>query len=121
MCSRGTRPDGLKSFSSRFRTGAARHGYAGRGQEPAWLSSTELVFRLGRAWYTVSIGDQPSEQRLWFSDDRFLDTLGRSHAPSRDGGVIYVQGTNQSTASFLWVIPNWVEGAKRAADEANRT
>ena len=53
--------------------------------------------------------------------ERFLaEIIGQSHAPSRDGGVIYVQGTNQSTASFLRVIPNWGEGAKRVADEANR-
>ena len=93
----------------------------GGGQEPVWLSSTELAYRLERSWYTVTVGDDgPSQPRLWFTDVRFLDTLGRSHAPSRDGGVIYVQGTSPSTASFLRVIPNWVEEAQRAADEANR-
>ncbi len=93
----------------------------GGGQEPVWLSSTELAYRRGRTWYTVLIaGDQPSEPQEWFSDDRFLDTIGVSHAPSRDGGVLYVQGTNPSTASFLRIIPNWLEEAKRRADEANR-
>lgn len=91
----------------------------GGGQEPVWLSSTELAYRRQRSWYTVSI-DRPSESRFWFSDNRFLDTIGVSHAPSRDGGVIYVQGTNPSTASFLRIIPNWLEEAKRRADEANR-
>ncbi len=102
-------PDGGRSFP------ATTEG----GQEPVWLSSTELAYRHERSWYTVSI-DRPSESRLWFSDDRFLDSFGQSHAPSRDGGVIYVQSINQSTASFLRIIPNWLEEAKRAADEANR-
>lgn len=96
----------------------------GGGQEPVWLSSTELTYRRGQSWYTVSIGDRPgdrpSEPRFWFSDPRFLDRWGMAHVSSRDGGVIYVQGINPSTASFLRVIPNWLEGAKRAADEANR-
>ena len=89
-----------------------------------WLSSTELAYRSGHSFFTVSMGDQPgdrpSEPRFWFRDDRFLDTPGMSHALSRDGGVIYLQAINPSTASFLRVIPNWLEGAKRAADAANR-
>ncbi len=109
-------------FLQRFPDGGATFPVTtGGGQEPVWLSNTELTYRLGRSWYTVSVSDDgPSEPRLWFTDVRFLDTLGRSHAPSRDGGVIYVQGTNPSTASFLRIRPNWAEGAKRAADEANR-
>lgn len=91
------------------------------GQEPVWTSSTEVAYRRGRTWYTVALaGDEPSEPQEWFTDDRFVDTPGRSHAPSRDGGVIYIQGTNQSSVSFLRVVPDWLEDAKRAADEANR-
>ncbi len=109
-------------FLQRFPEGGeAFRVTTGAGQEPVWLSSTEFAYRLRRSWYTVSVSDDgPSEPRFWFTDNRFLDTLGRSHAPSRDGGVIYVQGTNPSTASFLRVRPNWAEGATRAADEANR-
>ncbi len=97
---------------------------AAGGQEPVWLSSTELTYRRGQSWYTVSIGDRPgdrpSEPRFWFRDPRFLDTSYMSHAPSRDGGVIYIQGMSPTTASFLRVIPNWLDEAKRAADAANR-
>ena len=97
---------------------------ADEGQEQLWLSATELAYRLGRSWYTVSVPDRPDQPParplLWFSDDRFLDTSGRSHALAPDRGVFYVQTTARSTASFLRVIPNWAESAKRAADDANR-
>ena len=115
--------DGFEVVLEPFPDGGGR-SIVGGGQEPVWLSSTELTYRRGQSWYTVSIGDRPgdrpSEPRFWFSDPRFLDRSGMAHVSSRDGGVIYVQGINPSTASFLRVIPNWLEGAKRAADEANR-
>jgi serine/threonine-protein kinase len=94
------------------------------GGEPLWLSATELVYRDGYTWYTVTVGgpdERPvSEPRRWFSDPRFSDTIARSHVATPDGAVIYLQGTAQSTTTFLRVIPNWVEQMKRAVDEVNR-
>jgi serine/threonine-protein kinase len=94
------------------------------GQENLWLTGTELVYREGNTWYLVTIDesdDQPvGDPRPWFSDPRFTDTIGRSYLLGPDGGVIYVQGTAESSAAYLRVIPNWVEKIMVSVDEANR-
>ena len=58
--------------------------------------------------------------RLWFRDLRFSDTQQRSHQLAPDGGLIYLQGGGQSTATYLRVIPDWVNQMTRAVDRANR-
>jgi hypothetical protein len=59
------------------------------GLEQLWRSTTELVYRDGHTWYTVTVGgpgDRPvSEPRRWFSDPRFSDTVNRSHTVTPDG------------------------------------
>ena len=51
---------------------------------------------------------------------RFSDTAGWSNRPSRDGGIIYLQGAEKSTAGYLRVVPNWVSKMKAAVDSAAR-
>lgn len=36
------------------------------------------------------------------------------------GGVIYLRGAVGRPASYLRVVPHWVDRMKRAVDEANR-
>ncbi|MEJ2203175.1 MAG: hypothetical protein P8170_03615, partial [Gemmatimonadota bacterium] len=78
----------------------------------------------GHAFYTVSVPDRhdepPAAPALWFDDERFVDTSGRSHAPTPDGGLVYLQTTAASSSSYLRVIPGWADEARRAADAANR-
>ena len=94
------------------------------GDEPLWLSSTSLLYWVDRTWYQVRINPQTGEPvgrpEIWWTDPRFADTLGLSHRPSHDGGIIYKQGPAQTSAPFLRVVPNWVAQMKRAVDQANR-
>ena len=94
------------------------------GSEPLWMSSTELLFRSGVAWYLARIdpatGELQGAPTLWARDPRFSDTAGWSNRPSHDGGIIYLQGPEEVSATYLRVIPNWVETMKRAVDAANR-
>jgi len=92
--------------------------------EPRWLSSTELVFwEAGGKFYRASMGDpeqtRPGTEVLWHFDPRFSDTPGSSYKLTAEGGLIYVQEPEQSPATYLRVIPNWVEKMKRAVDEAS--
>ena len=97
---------------------------AADGVEPIWLSSTELLYRSGVAWYLTRInpatGEPMGPATLWGRDPRFSDTSGWSNRPSYDGGIIYVQGPAEVSASYLRVIPNWVAQMKKAVAAANR-
>ena len=93
-----------------------------RGVEPLWLSASELVYRSGVSWYSVRIdasGESPGSAVLFGRDPRFVDTSGWSNRLSHDGGIIYLQGPEQSTARYLRVIPNWVSRMKAAVDSAD--
>ncbi|MDH4132515.1 MAG: serine/threonine-protein kinase, partial [Gemmatimonadota bacterium] len=78
---------------------------ASRGVEPFWLSDSEVLYRLGITWYVVRInpatGEPLGPPAFWARDPRFSDTSGWSNRPSRDGGIIYVQGPEQTSASYL--------------------
>ncbi len=93
------------------------------GLDPLWLDATTLVYRRGTAWYTVRIarsGPRPYEEpQLWFEDPLFVDTWMRSQVAHPDGSIIYVRGSGRSTASFIRVVPNWVQQMKRAVANAN--
>jgi eukaryotic-like serine/threonine-protein kinase len=97
---------------------------AAQGVEPLWLSDTEVLFRSGVSWYAshldAATGEPTGSPALWANDPRFSDTSGWSNRVSQDGGIIYVQGPEQSTARFLRVVPGWVSRMKVAVDSANR-
>jgi hypothetical protein len=97
---------------------------ASDGAEPLWLSATEVLYRKGVSWYLARLNPETGEPAgaatFWARDPRFSDTSGWSNRSSHDGGIIYVQGPEEVTASYLRVIPNWVEQMKAAVDAANR-
>jgi hypothetical protein len=63
----------------------------------------------------------PVQNRGWWADaPRFRDTNGPSFATAPGGGVIYLQGAIDRPASYLRVVPRWVDRMKRAVDEVNR-
>jgi len=97
---------------------------ASDGAEPVWLSATEVLYRAGVSWYLARVNPETGEPvgaaTFWARDPRFSDTSGWSNRPSHDGGIIYVQGPEQTSASYLRVVPNWVAQMKAAVDSANR-
>ena len=104
--------------------GGRRWQVAPDGAEPLWMSPTELLFRRGVSWYLVRIdpvtGEPVGAPRFWARDPRFSDTAGWSNRPSRDGGIIYLQGPEEVSSGYLRVIPGWVRQMKQAVDAANR-
>ncbi len=97
---------------------------ATQGVEPLFLSSSEILYRLGVSWYLARVNPETGEPlgagTFWARDPRFSDTSGWSNRPSYDGGIIYVQSPEQAHPSFLRVIPNWVRQMEAAVDAANR-
>jgi hypothetical protein len=97
---------------------------AAQGVEPLWLSDTEVLFRSGVSWYLSRVnpvtGEPAGSPTLWARDPRFSDTAGWSNRVSWDGGIIYAQGPEQSSARYLRVVPNWVSQMKAAVDSASR-
>ena len=97
---------------------------ASTGVEPMWLSDSEILFRSGISWYSARVnpatGELTASPALWGKDPRFSDTSGWSNRSSYDGGIIYAQGSPQSSARFIRVIPGWVNQMKAAVDSVNR-
>jgi len=93
---------------------------ASEGVEPVWLSATEVLYRLGISWYLVRINPMTGEPLgppvFWGRDPRFSDTSGWSNRPSRDGGIIYVQGPAENSSAYLRVIPDWGPQMRAAVD-----
>jgi hypothetical protein len=94
------------------------------GAEPQWLSTGELLFRIGAAWYVARLdpitGEPLGTPRPWGKDPRFSDTPGWSNRLSHDGGILYVQGPPITSGTFLRVVPGWVAQARAAVNAANR-
>jgi eukaryotic-like serine/threonine-protein kinase len=106
-----------------FSAPGRRRQVASAGVEPLWLSATTVLYRAGVSWYTVQVNPETGEPQgaptYWARDPRFSDTAGWSNRLSHDGGIIYLQGPAQTSASYLRVIPNWVSQMKAAVDAAN--
>ncbi len=69
----------------------------------------------------VPAANPPVQNRGWWADaPQFRDTNGPSFAAAPGGGVIYLRGTVGRPASYLRVVPGWVDRMKQAVDEANR-
>jgi serine/threonine-protein kinase len=111
--------------------GVTTHPVAGRrwqvasdGAEPMWLAADRLLYRLGASWFLVHVDPATGEPRgtpePWAQDPRFSDTGGWSNRPSRDGGIIYLQGPAETSGAYLRIIPGWVAEARRAVAEVNR-
>jgi eukaryotic-like serine/threonine-protein kinase len=101
---------------------------AGNLEDFAWLSASELGVpitdgprtRVERV--TVSpTADPPVQNRgLWAEAPGFRDNNGPSSVTAPGGGLIYLRGATARPASYLRVVPRWVDRMKQAVDEANR-
>ena len=116
--------EGNEVIVTGFPAPGRRWQLASEGVEPLWLSTTEVLYRLGIAWYVVKINPETGEPlgppTFWARDPRFSDTSGWSNRPSRDGGIIYVEGPPENSSGYLRVIPDWVRQMKAAVDAASR-
>ena len=94
------------------------------GVEPLWRDARHLVFRSGVTWYEATVNPANSrpvgEPRLLFSDPRFLDTRGRSNVMAPDGSIIYLRGTDQTTRTFLRVVPRFADLVRRRVREVRQ-
>jgi serine/threonine-protein kinase len=127
-------PDGRSLAYSRNSTGEAFVGpypaldrrvqVTTTNTEPAWLSATEVLYWDADRWFRVRLApgvtDVAGAPELWLRDPRHVDTPGWSHRVVPGRGVLYLQGPEQTRATFVRVIPNWVKQMKRAVDAANR-
>ncbi len=115
--------EGNQVIATTFPTPGRRWQLASEGVEPLWLSATEVLYRLGISWYLVRINPETGEPlgppTFWGRDPRFSDTSGWSNRPSRDGGIIYVQGPAENESSYFRVVPDWVRQMKAAVDSVN--
>jgi len=110
------------------RDGRRFQAAAGNIADIQWLSGTELGVpitdgvRTRMERVTVDAGaNPPVRNRGWWADaPQFRDTNGPSFARAPGGGVIYLRGAVGRPASYLRVVPHWVDRMKRAVDEANR-
>jgi hypothetical protein len=69
----------------------------------------------------VPTANPPVQNQGWWADaPEFRDTNGPSFAMGHGGGVIYLRGAVGRPASYLRVVPRWVDRMKQAVDEANR-
>ncbi len=107
-----------------FPVAGRRRQVAAGGAEPLWLTPTTVIYRSGVSWYTVKVdpdtGEPQGAPTFWARDPRFSDTSGWSNRLGHDRGIIYLQGPEQTSASYLRVIPNWVAQMKAAVDGADR-
>jgi hypothetical protein len=114
-----------------------RYAVSPHGAEGRWLTDGRLVFYGsygedgsedesdgGRPFYVVEMNPDgqgpPSAPEILLSDPRWSDTPGWSHTPTRDGGIVYLQSSDETRIHYLRVIPGWVEEMKAAVEEANR-
>ena len=116
--------DGNRVIVTAFPVPGRRWQVASDGVEPLWLSSSELLYRAGVSWYLARVNPDTGEPfgaaTLWARDPRFSDTSGWSNRLSHDGGIIYVEGPEETSTTFLRVVPDWVAQMKAAVDAANR-
>ena len=118
-----TTPEGQVIVTS-FPVAGRRRQVATGGAEPLWLTPTTIIYRSGFSWHTVKVdpdtGEPQGAPTSWARDPRFSDTSGWSNRLGHDGGIIYLQGPEQTSASYLRVIPNWVAQMKATVDGAGR-
>ena len=104
--------------------GSSERQVATSAVEAIWISSSEILYRSGFTWHTVrtepTTGELEGSASVWGGDPRFSDTFGWSNRPDWHGGIIYLQGPEDTRATYLRVIPHWVGKMERAVDAANR-
>jgi len=109
------------------RDGRRYEAATGNIEDIAWLSATELGVpitdgprtRVERV--TINPSENPPVQNrgYWADATGFRDNSGPSFVTAPGAGLIYMQGRSDNPASYLRVVPHWVDRMKRAVDEAN--
>ncbi|HTS89874.1 MAG TPA: protein kinase [Gemmatimonadales bacterium] len=116
--------EGSRVLMTAFPPAGWERQIAANSVEPLWLSNTEILYRSGVTWHLTHINPATNEivgpSSVWGSDPRFSDTFGWSNRPSWDGGIIYLQGPEDTGTRYLRVLPHWVSEMRRAVDQANR-
>jgi hypothetical protein len=104
--------------------GPSARQIASNAVEPIWLSDREILYRAGVTWDLVHIdpatGEVAGGATVWGRDQRFSDTFGWSNRPDWHGGIIYLQGPEDTAARYLRVIPRWTTRMRSAVQGANR-
>jgi len=115
--------EGSRVIVTTFPQAGKRWQVASQGVEPIWLSATELLYRAGVSWYLARLdpatGEPAGAPVYWGRDPRFSDTSGWSNRPTSDGGILYLQTPDETSARYLRVIPDWVRRARAAMDSAH--
>jgi serine/threonine-protein kinase len=101
---------------------------AGNLADIQWLSAFELGVpitdggrtRVERVTVDPTANPPVRNRGRWADAPGFRDTNGPSFAMAPGGGLIYLQGAADRPATYLRVVPRWVDRMKRAVDEANR-
>jgi hypothetical protein len=105
-----------------------RYQLDAEGSEARWRSSRELMYSANREG-TVSIkrvmidpssGTPAGAPELLFTDPRFAETPGWSHAVMPNGDILYLQKPGETLGYYVRVVPDWVKKMKGAVDEANK-
>jgi hypothetical protein len=94
------------------------------GVEPLWMAPDRLLFRSGIVWFLARVnpatGEPIGRPEPWGRDPRFSDTSGWSNRLDHEGGIIYVQGPEETSGAYLRVMPDWVARARAAMRAAGR-
>ena len=102
------------------------------GREPLWNGANELVYYSyvgdkgspSQTFHRVRMNGPASSpvgtREVLFTDSRFVDTPGWSHAIMPGGDAVYLQTTAENLGYYVRVLPNWVHEMKRAVDAANK-
>jgi serine/threonine-protein kinase len=101
---------------------------AGNLEDIQWLSAFELGVPITNGSRTRiervtvdSRANPPVRNRGWWADaPQFRDANGPPPSTVPGGGLIYLRGAIDKPASYLRVVPHWVDRMKKAVDEANR-
>ena len=114
-----------EAILSPYPSGERQFQVSDRVSESQWLSTTELILwrcctTFSKATIDPSAANPVRSLEQWYHDSRFSDTPGQSFTLTTDGRLVYVRAQEQPPASYLRVIPNWVEQMKQAVDVANR-
>jgi hypothetical protein len=96
--------------------------------DPQWLSALEFGVsmvdggrtRIERVTIDPAANPPARNRGVWAEAPDFRETNGPSFAMAPGGGVIYLRGAVDRPASYLRVVPGWVDRMKKAVDAANR-
>jgi eukaryotic-like serine/threonine-protein kinase len=101
---------------------------SGNLDDPQWLSEREFGVPLvdGRRTRIERVTIDPTSnlparnRGVWAEVPDYRNTNGPSFASVPGGGVVYLRGAADRPASYLRVIPGWVDRMKQAVDAANQ-